>query len=170
MKKNILTLVIVVLVFANLVLTAIMMFSVLPSAKKTDKMITDICSVLDLELASEEKEKENKVAMKDLAFFDIEDEMLVGLQTGEDGEPHYAVIKVSIAMDSKHKDYKTYGETIEERTSLIKNAVFNVVGSYTYETASGKTEEMEKKILEELRDTFDSDFVYQVIFSDIKLQ
>lgn len=170
MKKNILTLVIVVLTFANLVLTAIMMFSVVPSAKKTDKMITDICSVLDLELASEKEEEANKVAMEDLDFYDVEDEMLVSLKAGEDGAAHYAVIKVSVAMDTTNKDYKNYGETIEERASLIKSAVFNVVGSYTYETAQGKSEEMEKKILEELRDTFDSDFIYQVIFSDIKLQ
>lgn len=170
MKKNILTLVIVVLTFANLVLTAIMMFSVLPSAKKTDKMITDICSVLDLELASEKEDEANKVPQENLSYYDIEDEMLVGLKAGEDGEAHYAVIKVSVAMDTKHKDYKKYGETMEERASLVKSAVFDVVGSYTYETAQGKTEEMEKKILEEIRDSFDSDFVYQVLFSDIKFQ
>lgn len=169
MKKNVLTLVIVVLTFANLVLTAIMMFSVLPSAKKTDKMITDICSILDLELAADKKE-ENKVDMSNLAFYDIEDEMIVSLQTGADGKVHYAVLKVSISMDTKNKDYKTYGETIAERASLIKNAVFNTVGTYDYETAQGKTAEMEKKILEELRETFGSDFIYQVIFSDVKFQ
>lgn len=170
MKKNILTLIILVVCVANLILTAIIMFSIVPSAKKSDKMITDICSVLDLELASEEEEKADKVAVSDLSFFDIEDEMIVSLKAGADGEAHYAVLKVSVAMDTKNKDYKTYGEKISERSSLIKNAVFDVVGSYTYEEAQGKTEEMEKKILDELRDMFDSDFLYQVIFSDVKLQ
>lgn len=170
MKKNILTLIILVVSVANLILTAIIMFSIVPSAKKSDKMITDICSVLDLELASEEEEKVDKVAVSDLSFFDIEDEMIVSLKAGADGEVHYAVLKVSVAMDTTNKDYKTYGATISERSSLIKNAVFDVVGSYTYEEAQGKTEEMEKKILDELRDMFDSDFLYQVIFSDVKLQ
>lgn len=169
MKKNILTLVIVVLTFANLVLTTIMMFSVLPSAKKTDKMITNICSILDLELAADEEEAD-KVDMKNLAFHDIPDEMIVGLRTGEDGKVHYAVLKVSIAMDTKDKDYSTYGEKISERESLIKSAVFNVVGTYTYESAQGKSAEMEKKILSEVRDMFGSKFINQVIFSDIKFQ
>lgn len=170
MKKNILTLIILVVGVANLILTAIIMFSIVPSAKKSDKMITDICSVLDLELESEKEEKADKVAVSDLSFFDIEDEMIVNLKTGADGKTHYAVLKVSVSMDTKNKDYKTYGEKISEQSSLIKNAVFDVVGAYTYEEAQGKNEEMENKILEEIHDMFNSDFIYQVIFSDVKLQ
>jgi flagellar FliL protein len=170
MKKNILTVIIAVLSLVNVLLTTIMMVSVVPWAQKSDKMITDICSVLDLELASEEEDKADKVAVSDLDFFDIEDEMIVTLKAGEDGVTHYAVLMVSIAMDTTNADYKQYGETISDRASLIKNAVFNVVGEYTYEEAQGKTEEMQKQILEELREMFDSDFIYQVIFSDVKFQ
>ena len=169
MKKNILTLVLLVVAVANLVLTAIMMFAVVPSAKKTDKLVTDICGVLDLELAADEKENINKVDLKDLEFYDIDEELTVGLQAGEDGDDHFAVLKISISMNTKDKDYKTYGSTIDTKSSLIKNAVFDVVGSYTYESAQGKTEEMEKKILEKVQDAFDSEFIYQVIFSDVKI-
>ena len=169
MKKNILTLVLLVVVVINLVLTAIMMFAVVPSAKKTDKLVTDICSVLDLELATDEKEKIDKVDLKDLEFYDINEEMTVGLKAGADGEDHFAVLKISISMNTKDKDYKTYGTTIDTKSSLIKNAVFEVVGTYTYESAQGKTEEMEKEILKKVQDAFDSKFIYQIIFSDVKI-
>lgn len=170
MKKNILTLIILVLTFANLLLSAIMMFAVVPSAKKTDKMVTDICKVMDLELGAEEKEKKDKVKMDNLEFYDITDDITVRLKdTPGDDTAHFAVFKVSISMDSKNKDYKKYGAAIDTKSSLIKNAVLNVVSEYTYEAAQGKTQEMEKKILEELRETFDSDFIYQVLFSDVKL-
>ena len=50
MKKNILTLVLLVVAIANLVLTAVMMFTVVPAMQKMNTLVTDICSVLDLEL------------------------------------------------------------------------------------------------------------------------
>ena len=169
MKKNILTLVLLVVAVANLVLTAIMMFAVVPSAKKTDKLVTDISSVLNLELAADEKEKVNQVPLKNLEFYDIDEELTVGLQSGADGEDHFAVLKVSISMDTKNKDYKTYGSSIDAMSSLIKNAVFEVVGTYTYESAQGKTEEMQKEILKKVQEAFGSDFIYQIIFSDVKI-
>lgn len=171
MKKNILTVVILVLVLANMVLTAIMMFTILPSAKKTDKMITDICSVLELELAADQKlSEEEEVPMEDLAFYDLEDELIFSLKP-TDGEPHYAVVHVSIAMNTKDKGYKTYGgEDMSTKNGLIKNAVMETIGQYTFEEAPEKTEEMQKKILEKLQEMFDSKFIYQVLFSDIKFQ
>lgn len=172
MKKNILTLVILVLTFANLILTAIMMFTVVPSTKKTDKLVTDICSVLDLELASDKKDKVNKVDLKNLDFYNVSDEITVRLKSSGDTDetPHYAVLMIGISMNTKHKDYKKYGADMDTRASLIRNAVQNVVGAYTYEEALGKNEELQEKILEALHEEFDSDFIYQVLFNDIKIQ
>lgn len=168
MKKNILTLILLVVTVANLVLTAIMMFAVVPSAKKTDKLVTDICSVMDLELDADEKTKTDTVKMEDLEFYDA-GEITVLLKDSGDDASHYAVLNVSISMDSKNKGYKKYGADIDAKISLIKNAVMTVVGEYTNETAQGKTEEMEKKILDELHEVFNSDFIYQVIISDVKI-
>ena len=168
MKKNILTLILLVVAIVNLVLMAIMMFTVVPAMQKVNNLVTDISSVLDLELAADEKEI-SKVDLKDLEFYDIDEEMTVGLKSGADGDDHFAVLKVSISMNTKNKDYKTYGSTIDTKSSLIKNAVFEVVGTYTYESAQGKTEEMQEKILKKVREAFGSDFIYQIIFSDIKI-
>ncbi len=172
MKKNILTVIILVLVFVNMVLTAIMMFTVLPSAKKTDKMITDICSILDLELASDEEGKASeKVPVKNLVFYDVEEEMTISLKMGKDGEQHFLIGKVSIAMNSKDKDYKSLGGAdMSTKESMITNAVSNVVSTYDFEQAQGKTAEMEEKILAALQETFGSKFITQVLFSDVKIQ
>lgn len=169
MKKNLLTLILLVVAVVNLALTAIMMFAVVPSAKKTDKLVTDICSVMELELDADEKTKTNQVDMKDQDFYDVADDITVLLKDSGDDTPHYAVLKVSISMNKKNKGYKKYGADIDAKVSLIKNAVMNVVGGYTNESAQGKTEEMEKKILEELHETFNSDFIYKVIISDVKI-
>ena len=52
MKKNLMTVVILALVFANFVLTAIMMFSVLPQTQKANELINKVCAAIDLELNS----------------------------------------------------------------------------------------------------------------------
>ncbi len=169
MKKNLLTLVIFVVTIINLILTAIMLFVVVPPMQKTNNLVTDICSVLDLELETEEKAKKDKVDMKNLEFYNITDELTIGLKPGADGESHFAVMKVSISMDTKNKDYKKYGADMDAKESLLKSAIHNVVENYTYETAWGKKEEMEKKILNELHETFGSDFIYQVIISDLTI-
>ena len=48
MKKSLMTVIILALVFANFVMTAIMMFSVLPQTKKANEMITRVCEAIDL--------------------------------------------------------------------------------------------------------------------------
>ena len=62
MKKNLLSIVILALLIVNLVLTSIMMFSVMSTNKKTAAVVTDIASVLQLELGGEEEEVKNAVS------------------------------------------------------------------------------------------------------------
>ena len=166
MKKNILTLVLLVVAIVTLVLQAIIMFTVVPAMQKMNNLVTDIASVLDLELVADDKDV-SKVDLKDLEFYDIAEDITVKFLPGEDGKDHYAVLKVSISMDTTNDDYKTYGADIDTKSSLIKNAVLDVVSTYTYESAQGKTEEMEKAILKKVQEVFGSNFIYQVIFSDV---
>lgn len=56
MKKNILSILILALLIVNIVLTSIMMFSVMGASKKTTQLVTDIASVLKLELREEDGE------------------------------------------------------------------------------------------------------------------
>ena len=50
MKKNLMSVLILALVVANLILTAILMISVVPQTKKANELVTKVCSAIDLEL------------------------------------------------------------------------------------------------------------------------
>ena len=50
MKKNIFSVIITVLTVVNVVLTAIMFFIMVPTFNKTNNLITQVASVLNLEL------------------------------------------------------------------------------------------------------------------------
>ena len=52
MKKNMLAVLILLVLVVNLTLTAYMIFTVLPNAKRTDELITKIMQIIDLELES----------------------------------------------------------------------------------------------------------------------
>lgn len=74
MKKNLISVLILALLFVNVILTGIMMFSTLGSVKKTSALVTDIATVLNIELEGpkeEETETEETVQMADTDIHDI---------------------------------------------------------------------------------------------------
>lgn len=171
MKKNIFSIIILALVVVNLILTAVMMFSVVPASKKSNQLITQVCSALDLELeANAEETGESTISIDQIAVYDIADQMTVNLAKDADGQDHYAVFSVTISMDTKNDDYETYGSTISEKESLIKSEIINVVSSFTLEQAQSNKSDMQSQILANLQKMFDSDFIIDVAFRDIVFQ
>lgn len=166
MKKNLVSIVILALLIVNIVLTAIMLFSVTGTNKKTAALVTDIASAINLELptATAEEEAAPAVPMKNVVAYDIA-EMTIPLQTGEDGTAHFAVLSFTLSMDSKNKGYKTFGAEIATRESLIKGEIIDVVSTYTIDTARENRHIIEDEILERIQKLFDSDFIFNVTIS-----
>ena len=52
MKKNLISIIILALVVANFVLTALLVFTVLPQTKQANELISKVCSAIDLDLNS----------------------------------------------------------------------------------------------------------------------
>lgn len=73
-------------------------------------------------------------------------------------------------MNTKHEDYKTYGEEMESRQSLIKSEITDVISSYTAEDARNNQDGMKADILERIQTMFNSEFIFNVAFSDIIIQ
>ena len=163
MKKNLLSILILALLIVNIVLTSIMMFSVVGASKKTTQLVTDIASVLKLELRG-----------GDGAVIQQVPEMTISLQKSDDGTEHWCLLSVALSMNTKDKGYKSYGsaENMEARKSLITEAIFDVIGSYKMEDLKGGNGEEEAKaeILRRVQSMYDSQFIYKVSFSDIKYQ
>lgn len=171
MKKNLLSILILALVLVNLILNVVMIFSVLPAARKTNKMVTQICSILDIELAADE-ETANKVSMDKLAIHEVAEgaTMTINFKGGEDGKAHYLVTAVSISMNTESDGYKKYGETIAEKESIIKGEISNVVSSYTMEEYQVDAAGIREEIVKNLQEMFESDFIVDVTFSDVVYQ
>lgn len=164
MKKNLISIMILALLIVNIVLTAIMMFSVASTNKKTASLVTDIASAISLDLGTEEEEAKAAVSMEDTVTYTIADMTIPfkksQTEDGQDAKDHYALLSVTFSMDSKHKDYKNYGEDMDSREELIKGKIFEVVNQRTMEEAQADTESVRMDILNKIQELFGSDFIY----------
>ncbi|MCR5468436.1 MAG: flagellar basal body-associated FliL family protein [Lachnospiraceae bacterium] len=171
MKKNLISVVILALVVANLVLSAIIMITILPQTKKVNELITEVCSAIDLELSSGTINTTNiSVPIDQIATYDITEAQTIKLKKGEDGQDHYAVITVTISMNTSNADYKTYGEAMGDRESLIKSQITDVVSGFTYEEFTADQKAVQDAILSALQTMYNSDFIISVGFPTVTLQ
>ena len=110
MKKNLISVVILALVFANFVLTALLMFSVLPETKKANTLIEKVCSAIDLDLNSGAATGTSNISIDDQEIYKVSEgeDLTTNLAEGKDGKTHYAVLNVSLVLNKKSDNYKKY--------------------------------------------------------------
>ena len=170
MKKNLISVLILALLVVNLVMTAILTITILPETKKSNELITRVCSAIDLELQSGEKEDVSSIPIDDIEVYDIPDSMTINLKQGADGKDHYAVISVSLSLNKGNEDYSTYQPTLEAKQSLIKSTINTVVSQYTYDEIKTDQQQVQDAILDELHNLFESDLIVSVGFSSATYQ
>ena len=133
-------------------------------------MITKVAGAIDLQLQDQNEGGDTTIPIDQIEVYDIEDSLTINLQKGEDGEEHFAVVSISLSLNSKDKDYGTYQPQLSSKESLIKNKIISVVSEYSLDELKGNTEEVQKELLAELQSMFDSKFIVEVAFRDVVYQ
>lgn len=168
MKKNLISIIILALLVVNVVLTAIMMFSVTGASRKTAALVDNISTALNLELTAKTENGENviDVPMKDTEVYTLPESITVPLKVGEDGESHFWMGTVGFSINTKEKKgYKEYGSDLSPQETLLKDIIGSVFGQYTLEEARSNESQIKQEILKEVQDLFDSEFIFNVAFS-----
>lgn len=171
MKKNLITVIIMALVLANLILTAILAFTIIPQTKKSNQLIDQVCSAINLELEGGQNKNLAAVPIEDIEVYNIEQSFTVNLANGADGKKHYAVFSVGLSINTKSEQYSTYGGTegLTEKESIICSEINTIVSSYTVEefNADGY-KAVKEEILQAMQDMFGgTDFIVGVNFSSV---
>lgn len=170
MKKNMLSVLILALLIVNLALTAVLMFCMMGTTKKTNKLIDGILTALSLEIDSPDDEttvSDTEVAMEDIEIYQVKDQMTIGLAKGADGKSHYCLVSVSLSLNKKDPDYEKYQPTLATQEDIIKDLIFQVVGAHPIEEAESNQDGIREEILTAIQKQYNSKFVYNVIFRDI---
>lgn len=168
MRKSIINIIILAVSIINVVLCGILVFAIVPAMSSTNKMVNSICKLIDLDLEGKElEENEGVIPIDKIVVHDIADEMTITLKNGQDGKTHYAIVKVSISMNSAHEDYATYSAVVPTQESLIKNKVIEIISQYTIEEARAYTEVVTNDMLKALQEMYQSDFIIGINFRSL---
>lgn len=178
MKKNLLSILILVLLIVNIALTAVMMISVTGTNKKTADLITNIATVLNLELYNPGGIPLADVPLSETDTYEMT-ELMIPLKrsvvVNEDGttsvssKQNYLIFTPSLFQNIKHEDYKAYGGTdkIASKVKLIEDAIIGVVREHTLEECQEDLDSIRDEILTEIQKLFDSNFIFKIGFSGI---
>jgi len=175
MKRSLISIITLALLVVNLILTAIMMFSVIGTNKKTADLVTDIASAISLDItgvstgSGAANAGASAIPLENTATYTIS-EMRIPLkkdeavpEEGEDEIVHFAMLTITLSMDNKHKDFKTYGSgDLSDREDLIRGQINELVGGYTLEEAQGNPQQLKQDILSCVQRLFESDFIFDV--------
>lgn len=176
MKKNLMSVLIMALVFVNVVLSGVIMMTLVPSAKKANELITQVGSAIDLELNSGKNFNANTIPIDqtDVITLTGEQPETFTLKSGSDGKEHYVVTKVSITLNKSDTDYEQMKPLLVDanREILLQEVISNTFLKYSLEDikSSEGQEEVRNEMLEQMQDIFDSDFIVAVNFSSPNYQ
>lgn len=170
MKKNLITVITLALVVVNLVLTVILTITILPETQKANELITKVCSAIDLDLESGSATSNANIPIDQIEVYNIDDEQTINLKQDGHGKDHFAMITVSISMDTKNSDYKDLKPQVEEKVNLIKGDINNIVSQYTIDEIKNNQSAVQDEILKDLQKMFGSDFIVAVGFPTAQYQ
>lgn len=174
MKKNLITVIILALVLANLILTAILAFTIIPQTRKSNALIDQVCAAINLELEGGQAEDTTAVPIDDIEVYDITESFTVNLASNGDGKRHYAMFSVGLSMNTKSDGYKSFkgAEGLTEKETIIRSEINTIVNSYTVEEFNEDGQKAVKaEILQAMQDMFGgADFIVGVNFSSVNAE
>ena len=137
MKKNLLAVIILALVLVNLILTAVLVFSIIPQTKKSNELIDQVCAAINIELEGGQNKDSSAVPIEEIAVYNITDNFTVNLADNGDGKKHYAVFSVGLSVNKTSESYATYGgdemTELTDKETIIRSDINTVVAKYTEE-------------------------------------
>ena len=178
MKKSMLNVITLALVLVNLVLTVILTFSLVSTNNKTNKLVTKVSEIIDLDVAggvsnnnsstgSGSKSTSAGTSIEDVAYVDVSNngsnDIMISYTDG--GKTHYAIVNVTLGLNTKAKDYASKSTTINNGMKVIVNAVQTEAMKYTYSTIAASKTTVESNLLATLQDTFQTECITSVIVS-----
>ncbi len=165
MKKNLITVLILALCIINLVFNILLVFTFVPSVKKTNKLVGDIMAVLDLEISSQNGGN-GGFDVSNLSPFQLEQSNPINLAADGSGSLHVVQYGLTINLDKTAADYNAVVNNLTNSTSLLYDMTRNIIGKYTYEQVIDVNvqNQIKAEILAALKETFNTECIYSISF------
>lgn len=178
MKKNILTIVVIALCLINLALSAVIVFSIVPMANRSNELITQVASVINLEL--EDPNAESVVGnvpvadREELAAIGSGDTISVNLKASNDGSGMHVAMydTITLIVDKKAKDYKSVTGLIATSSQTILEIVNTTLSQRSIDDMRDDVDRKDLKnaIREKLNERFETTMICDVSVNNLKYQ
>ena len=169
MKKSMLNVIILALVLVNLVLTVILTFSLVSTNKKTNSLINKVAQIIDLDVAGGVSNNNSSTGsgIENVSYIDIKnnDSTDIIVSYVDNGKTRYAVLSVSVGLNSKAKDYSTVSTSVDKGMKVLVNKITNEANKYTYSTISANKSTMETDLLKEFQELFKTETIQSVLIN-----
>lgn len=137
MKKNILTIVIMAATLINVILSAVLIFTVMPAMNKTSNLVDKVASVIDLEIEDANAE-DQEWTIDDLVAYPKAYEKTANINlkkdAGEDAEHYAQLAGFSVSFNTKAEDYQSVYDSISTNDIYVDDIVKETIASYTVST------------------------------------
>ena len=165
--------IITVLTVVNVVLTAIMFFIMVPTFNKTNNLITQVASVLNLELDGDSDAKgdaDYKISDLEDTTVSFDSQQTINLKTGSDNSQHYAMLSgYTISVNKKADDYKDFAtDKVTEKSSVYTDIVRSVIQSHSKDDIS--EELVKKEALQQIQKKFNTKAIVGITLTNFMYQ
>ena len=155
MKRNMLAIVILAATLVNIFLTALMLFTIIPKAQRTDALIQKICTIIDLELEDPDAADYVEIPFEDRVTYNLASKITVNLAKAEDQTKNpYAQVEVTLMLNKKAETYEVIQPLLVNYESVIRNIVSEEVCVYTTDELDANKDFIQKRILTKLSTEF----------------
>ncbi len=159
MKRNMLAIVILAATLINLTLSAVLIFTVIPKAKRTDALIEKIVAAVELETESGIGKDYGEILPADQDEYTFADKAINLKSTGS--KPSIAQVSITVTLNKKHDDYATVQPLIAGKENKIVAAVANVLSDYTSAEVSLYADDINKDALAKIQEIFQSECIIE---------
>lgn len=155
MKKNMLAIVILAATLVNIALTALMLFTVVPKAQRTDSLIQKICTIIDLELEDPDAADYVEIPFEDRETYTLSSKETVNLtKTETQTKNPYAQVEIILMLNKKADSYETVQPLLANYEGIIRGIVSEEVSKYTTDTLDANKDLIQKTIRTKLSTEF----------------
>ena len=167
MKKNILTIVIMAATLIKVILSAVLVFSVMPAMNKTSNLVDKVASVIDLEIEDANAE-EQEYTIDDLVAYTktYNEKVNINLkkEAGDDTN-HYAQLSgFTLSFNTKAEDYSEISESIQGNDVYVDDIVKETISSYS--ASSIDLVKVRAEIVKKIQEKYNTKAVVEISLKD----
>lgn len=170
MKKSLLNIITLVLIITNTILTAVMVFVVVPSMQDSNRIVKKVAQAINLELDDAKRVDLSNISLDQCESYDLETKLTVSLKKGSDGKEHYAVVYPTLLLYKNASNYSKDLATLTEKKAIATQHIQEVIQKYTATELHSNPDAVREEALKDLREVFGSDFIVEVIFGTTTIQ